>query len=214
MSCKLGAGAEARRGAAGTRSHAGPARRDAGRIWPGRRAARCQPARLGVGSREETGLAEGGRAARGKPGRRREGSGGGGVPRAPRSAATPTPTGGLSRYLPAGKLRASPGLSGPPASGARKRPHIAGGSAEWAGGARFPTPVLRCLCLLLLRRRKLVRSLSCGGTREAGRAGGLSNGRSATGRGRRGRIRRGGGGGCHGQPSCAEARAREAAAPR
>lgn len=161
------------------------------------------------------GWREGGRAARGKPGRRREGSGGGGggVPRAPRSAATPTPTGGLSRYLPAGKLRASPGLSRPPASGARKRPHIAGGSAEWAGGARFPTSVLRCLCLLLLRRRKLVRSLSCGGTREAGRAGGLSNGRSATGRGRRGRIRCGGGG-CHGQPSCAEARAREAAAPR
>lgn len=38
--------------------------------------------------------------------------------------------------LPAGKLRDPPGLSRPPASGARKRPHIAGERASRELGAR------------------------------------------------------------------------------
>lgn len=108
--------------------------------------------------REETGRACARRRRGGGPGEarpekgeeRRRG------PEAPWSAAIPTPAGGLSRYLPVGRLRAPPGLSRPPASGARKRPHIAGGRA---GGARLPSSVLPRLRLLLLRRRKLVWSL-------------------------------------------------------
>ena len=163
-------------GAAGTPSRAGPVRRDAGRTGPGTRAARCQPAEPGVGSLEEAGLA-GRRAASGAGGqgeaRPEEGGERRLSPEAPQSAATPTAARGLSRYLPAGKLRVPPGLSLPPASAVRKRPHIAGRSAEWAGGARLPTSVLRCLRLLPLRRRKLVRSLGRGGTGggASGRAG-------------------------------------------
>lgn len=142
----------------------------------GQRPARCQPAwpqcrQLG-GNTPGGGRAAASGRRPGQPGlgaRAAAAAAGWRGPEAPRSAATPTPAGGPSRYSPAGKLRAPPGLCRPPASGARKRPHIAGG---WAGGARLPTSVLPCLRPLLLRRRKLVRSLGRGGT--GGRAGWLT----------------------------------------
>lgn len=121
----------------------------------------------GAGSWEDTGRAatSGRRPGEDRPeagGERRRG------PEAPRSAVTPTSAGALPRSLPAGKLRAPPGLSRPLASGARKRPHIAGERAGWAGDARLLTSVL-----LLLRWRKLARSLGLGGTgrRKGGMAG-------------------------------------------
>lgn len=107
-----------------------------------------------------------GGGVRGKAGLRRRGSGGG-VPRlrGRRVSPPPTPSRCYPHSSPAEKLRASPGLTRPPASGARKRPHIAGG---WAGG----TSVLLRLCLRLVSRRKLVWSLGRGRARR--KAGGLT----------------------------------------
>lgn len=174
--------------------HAGAARR-ADRAGD---AARQMSAR-GSGYRRRGGHAAGGRSlgGGGRPGPGEEGAAG---PKAQRGARPrpPTPARGLSRYSPAGKLRAPPGLSRPPASGARKRPHIAGGRAGGLRGARFPTSVLPRLRLPLLPRRKLARSLGRGG-RAGGRA---DNGCSAASGGRWGRMRRGGGGGGgHAEPA-------------
>lgn len=158
-----GAGAAARGGAGWTPSRAVRGERGRGRSPPD-----VSPGGRGVGSREEIGRACARRRRGGGPGEARPKKGGERRrgPEEPWSAATLTPAGGLSRYLPAGRLRAPPGLSRPPASGARKRPHIAGGRA---GGARLPSSVLPRLRLLLLRRRKLVWSL---GPRRQEREGG------------------------------------------
>lgn len=149
-----------------------------------------------------------GAAGGARPGR--EGGSGGGVPGAALGRA-PTPARALSRYLPAGKLRAPPGLSRPPASGARKRPHIAGGRASGPGAPGSPRPSSPAFASCFFAAETCAEP----GPRRHRREGGLVNGRSATSRERRGRIRRGaGGGGCHGRAGWAEARAGEAAAPR
>lgn len=111
--------------------------RDAGGQGRERGPPDVSPRGLGVGSREETLRVVGRAAASGRllrevrPGERGERRR---VPIA-QVGRDPDPALGPSRYLPAGKLRTLPGLSRPPASGARKRPHIAG---ERAGGLGTP----------------------------------------------------------------------------
>lgn len=98
----------------------------------------------------------------------------------------------LTRREAAGSARAvsAAGLRG------QEAPPHRGREGRWAGGARFPTSVLRRLRLALLPRRKLARSLGRGG-RAGGRA---ESGYSAASGGRGGRMRRGGGGG-HAEPA-------------
>lgn len=94
--------------------------------------------------------------------------------------------------LPAGKLRDPPGLSRPPASGARKRPHIAGERASRRAGSSGPA-------VASASGRKLERSLGRGGAGRT-RAGGLTAAQ------RRPRSAAA----AMAQPTGAEARAREA----
>lgn len=141
----------------------------------------ARPGWTGVGSREETGLA-GGRAAREKPGReeggeerrRRRG------PRAPRSAANPTRP-AACRLHRLGKLRASPGLSRPPASGP-ERPHR--GQVLSGPGRDSPRPSSAAFAFCFFRGGNL-----CGASAAADPRGGAGGGEQrplSDGKGRRG----------------------------
>lgn len=147
---------------------AAPGRRAAMQDGSGRGGRQQMSAARLAGCRQPGGSRAGGRggerAARGKPGPGREG-------RAAAAAAAGSQGAAVGRdphpdrrpvRLPAGKLRASPRLSRPPASGARKRPHIAGGSAGGPGAPDSPRPSSAAFAFCFFCGGKLVRSLSCG----------------------------------------------------